>query len=395
MDIRDSVYGEIAVRSGTHVTGIQLGTLVQRLLLFDRVVIRSCRLREMPFLLRAFGRNSLVRLIDTGILQISCQFTSTISSMVHNGVRTLPPFHFNLGTADIQDPEKVLKSELRCLQGVPGLKNADRATLEETILSKLARPRADYGGRVLSQIEFDLRGNMPAFRAAIDHQLQKRFGLNRPHAHVHVEETQHRVFHVVNDLATTFRIDPAEAHELIESAVQGVSAANHRLADMEEYFSITGFADDEAPILFGKLSGILGSLNPKPLEENFHRVITLAGIPDFGAFSKVNVDNLLQAREAPERREFRNWLSKSENLSDAEVAEIVADFRKRIGVFLQTKSGKALRFVVTAATGMIPGPGTVAGLGLGVVDTFLLERLFPKAGYLAFLTQTYPSLFEK
>jgi len=395
MDIRNSVYEDIATRSGEHVTGIQLGSLVQRLLLFDRVVLRSYRLREMPFLVRAFGISGFRELLNLGILKIACPFTTVISGMAINGVPTLPPFHFSFATASIQDPEGGMNHELRRLQGVPGLKNVERTVLEEKILSSVCKPSGDYASRVLSQIESDMRGNLPILTAAFDYQLKRKFGQDVPPVHLHVEETDPRIFHIVSDGLTSSGMEHAETQQMMELATRAVGAANQRLADMQEYASITGFADDEAPILFGKLSGIMGSLNPRPLEENFKRVITLTGLPDFGNRTRVDLEKLLKVRESSECQEFRKWLANLNELSDDQITEVVREFRSKIGTLLQSGVGKVFRFVVAAGIGAIPGAGIALGPALGAVDMFLLERLFPRPGYLAFLTQTYPSLFKE
>ncbi len=47
MNVRQSVLGEVAVRSGLHLSGVDVGSLVQRLILFDKVIIKSFRLKEM------------------------------------------------------------------------------------------------------------------------------------------------------------------------------------------------------------------------------------------------------------------------------------------------------------------------------------------------------------
>jgi hypothetical protein len=109
----------------------------------------------------------------------------------------------------------------------------------------------------------------------------------------------------------------------------------------------------------------------------------------------VDLEKLLKARESAECQEFRKWLSNIDKLSDDQITEAITEFRNKIGTFLQSSAGKAFRFVVATAAGAIPGAGAALGPSLGAVDTFLLERIFPRSGYLAFLTQTYPSLFRE
>jgi hypothetical protein len=392
-NIRQSVFGEVAIRSGTQVSGVDLGTLLRRLLLFDTVVLRSVRLREVPFLVRAFGKTGFLQLINSGVLKISCEFTSIITDIALNGVRTLPPFHFSFGVADIPHRDNVLKSELRSLQGIPGLKNPERASMEETILARLVRPPSDYGAQIQSQLESDIRGNTPALRAAIAEQLKMQFGdADRP-VQVRIVETQDRTFRVITDLPAAFGISDQKAHDILQPSITGVANLNQRLADMVAYSAITGFTESEAPLLFGKLAGIIAPQNPKPIEEQFGRVITIANLPDFVPGKRIDVESLLKARESPECREFQAWLSNLEGATDAEIAEMVGSLRNRIASIVQSGPGKALRFAVTTALSLVPGAGLIAGPAAGAVDSFLIERVFPTSGVFAFLTKTYPSLF--
>jgi hypothetical protein len=43
---------------------------------------------------------------------------------------------------------------------------------------------------------------------------------------------------------------------------------------------------------------------------------------------------------------------------------------------------------------MIPVYGTAAGAGLGLIDTFLLDKVLPKSGPVTFLGTLYPSIYQ-
>lgn len=394
MNIRKSVYSEIAKRSGTNVTAIDIGGLVEKLLLFDRVVLRSVRLREVPFLVRALGKTGFIELINLGILDIVCEFTSTITGIAQNGLPSLPPFHYSFGTVEIANREFVLKSELRALQGIPGLHNAERSALEETIITKLKRPPANYAGTVLSQVDLELRKNTPAFESAVLCSLKKKLGRPVQKVELNVYEEQERVFRVESNLTTDFGLKPNEAQGVIAAATLAIAGASHRIADMQAYSAITGFSDDEAPILFGKLHTIMGALNPRPLEDAFQRVLALADIPDFSGCNKVDVDRLLNIRDSSECVEFRNWLSTVENATDSEILNALESYRSKAGAFLRSGLGKSIRFVTTTAIGLVPPLGPAISAGLGALDMFLLDKIFPSAGIVAFLAKKYPSIFE-
>lgn len=132
MSIRQSIFGEVAVHDGAQVSGVDFGTILPRLLFFDTVIVRSVRQREIPYLIRTFGKTGFLQLLSSGVLKISSEFTSIITDIARNGVRELPLSHFSFGVVDIPNREAILRSELRSLQGIPALKNAERATMEET-----------------------------------------------------------------------------------------------------------------------------------------------------------------------------------------------------------------------------------------------------------------------
>jgi hypothetical protein len=115
MSIRQSVFGEVAVQAGSQTTGVDLGVLLSRLLFFDTVIVKSAGLREVPFLVRAFGKAGFLQLFDSGMLKFSSEFTSIITDVARNGVRELPLSQFSFGVVQLQDREAVLMRGLRGL----------------------------------------------------------------------------------------------------------------------------------------------------------------------------------------------------------------------------------------------------------------------------------------
>jgi hypothetical protein len=395
MDIRQSVFGEIAVRDGNKVTGTDLGALIRRLLLFDTVVIRSNRLREIRPLIRAFGRSGFSTLLDSGVLKVSCEVLTLILSISKNGVRTLPACHFSLGIAQLAQREQTLRNELRSLQGIAGLGNAERQALEDRLISSLVRPQPAYGPQFQTQVECDIRSNSPALKAAVEKEIQTLFPSSLRTFDMHVEETEARTFHIITDLSKVYGLTEDKEHDILESCVRSVANLNQRIADMEAYSSITGFADDEASLLFGKFAGIIRAQNPEPVEKQFARVVSLAGLPDFVPDRRVDVEKLLKARESLECVEFRSWITKLGSVSDSEIQEMLEGVKSKLGTVLHGGVGKTVRLATTTAIGAIPGAGLVAGPIAGALDAFLIDKIFPTSGVVAFLTQTYPSLFDK
>jgi hypothetical protein len=395
MNVRQSVLGEVAVRSGQHLSSVDVGALIRRLILFDRVIVKSFRLREVPVLVRVFGKAGFSQLLESGLLQFSCEFTSLIIDISRGGVRHVPLNHFSFGTADAADRDGTLKAELRCLQSISGLKNPERASLEEVIWKSVVRPPTTYAKDLLQQIDHDLRTNTPALKAAVIEQLRavQTPDLTVADIPIEVEETSNRIFHVKNTLAETFEFSPENAHLVLQKAISAVANLDHRLADMQAYSAITGFLDSESPLLFGKLAGIIAPLNPKLVEKQFERVVELASIPDFKSGQSIDVEKLIQVRESVECREFRAWLTTLDVATDAEITGMVASIKSKMASLANSISGKLVRLAATTGIGLIPVVGPIAGAVAGVVDSFLVEKVLPQSGVVAFLTETYPSLF--
>lgn len=79
---------------------------------------------------------------------------------------------------------------------------------------------------------------------------------------------------------------------------------------------------------------------------------------------------------------------------DSEIVEQLNDIRSKLGVFAQGDTGKASRLAISTLLGWVPGVGALAGLGLGAIDTFLLEKVLPYSGVVAFVDKLYPSIFQ-
>jgi len=395
MNVRQSVFGTVAIQSGGHVTGVDIGSLVRRLILFDRVIVRSVRLREMPTFVRTFGKAGFLDLVSSGLLGFACPATFLIIDAHRGGVRDLPADHFSFAVAEAANQDEQLKLELVALQGLPGLKNADRAELEDVVWKAFVRPPRTYGQDLLSQFDHDVRNNTPALKAAILDRLNSELaGYNLPATDipVQVEETERRIFHVKTPLSS-YGFSPDKSHSLLQSSLSAVANLDQRLADMQAYSAITGFLDQEAPLLFGRLSSVVAPLNPDHAERQFERVIELADVPDFKPGQKVDVERLIKARESAECREFREWLSSAESMTDRQVKEMVASIRSRIASLAGSTTGKVLRFATTTGVGLIPVVGPLAGAAAGAIDSFLVDRVLPKSGVVAFLSETYSSLF--
>jgi len=383
--------------TGNIVTGVDVAALTRRLVLFEKVIVKSVRLEELPPLIRAFGESGLRALLHSGILQFLWDFTTIVTDVSRGGVRHLPQFQFSFGIAGLAKPEEELQKQFGVLQRVSGLKNMQRAEVEEAIRKTLARYPSNFGQLLLNQLDSDLRNNSAALKAGITRLLPEALpgvDLSFYNFDIKVDECQPRIFRIETPFVKDFQLALGKIHRVLQEAVGSVSNLNHRFSEMIEFSALAGFREDEAPILFGKVAGLMAAQNPEAAEGQFKRILEIADVPDFEPNQKVNVDRLLSVRGSDECRAFRDWLSKAGNLSDAEIRDLTRGVKNKLSSLAHSKGGKAVRFIASTGLGFVPVAGLVLGPASSFVDSFLVDRALKESAVLAFLSDSYPSLFR-
>lgn len=378
------------------VTNIDVGLLVRRLVLFDKVILRSVRFRELPVLVRAFGESGLRALIDAGLLHFICDQLYAVTDLAMNGVRSLPQFHFNVGIVRTADPQDSLRKEFVALQTISGLKNNQRAAIEEAVWNSQIRYPSEFGDVLLKQIDSDFRSNSQALKSGMLEQLKRlnlKADLSSYDFNLQIEETGQRVFRIHAPFGHDFGLAQEKVHEIIHSGVKSAANLSQRLLEMSEFSALTGYREDEASLLFGKLTSLIAQ-NPKTVEEQFKRVITITDIPDFKPNQRVDIEKLLVARESDECRAFRDWLSEASALSDEDLRAMTHGIRNRISTLGSSTTGKILRLAATTGIGLIPGVGLVLGPAASAVDTFLVDHSLKRSAVVGFFSDIYPSLFR-
>jgi len=173
---------------------------------------------------------------------------------------------------------------------------------------------------------------------------------------------------------------------------------NSRIEKMRNYNALSGFIDDELPLFSGKLDFLTAQLSPGNRERTFGRVIRIRELPSFDLNPpgrSFDMESFLEVRAGKESIAFRAWLRNIHNATDDEIREQVASVRTKLAPFVHGPVGKAVRIAISTVSGLVPVYGLPVGLILSVIDSYLLERVFPVSGPTAFLSRQYPSLFEK
>jgi hypothetical protein len=375
---------------GPTVVDIDKESLLARLLFFDEVIVDSVILGELPFLVKMFGVDGFENLLDQGVLKLRYGATSVITDFQRDGRRYLPLLQFDEGLATLAEFDKQVVKNLKSLVGVTGLSNSRREVLGEMVSKKLLQQSTSYGNALLKQVKFDLLHNAELIKTLLLRQVNE---LDVNLLKVTVEDLG-GIQRFETNLKTLLGVNAEREHDLLANAIKATANINQRLADMAECQAISNFEDSEAPILFGKIHGIVSQLNPSIIEKPFLRVITFTDIPQMLTTKKIDVDELLKIRASSECKDFKNWMASTDTIDDKKLKNLINGFKSKAASFISSKPGKTVRLGVNTGLGLIPTVGSMAALFEGVVDTFLLDKLLPSSGVLTFLNKSIPSVFK-
>jgi len=405
VDITRRLIGTSAIlKDAPDAVGVDLNGIIRRLILFDTYILKTVRLREFPSLIAEVGFDETMQLLKSTAFEIECECaqigqtgqTGILESRAIKGV--LPPLSYTLSGLDAADHEKYVHDCLQPLHLIHGLTHKQVVRLKRAIVDKMVRLPQGFASRISAQATADVLKKQDLVKKSVAIAARRILGVEPLNFELSVHEIDSEDFHVETDLAKRFGIDVETRHKVVEQGLLGVAGLSSRFAEMEAYSALSGFIDDDLPLVYELLDFLVHSISPETKERQFRRVLEIAGFPDVApavSGKRVNIARLLEIRESDECREFRQWLPTIETISDTEIQERLDSLRAKLGNATQTGVGKALRFLVTSGIGIIPVAGQIAGLVAGAVDTFVLEKLLPKSGVVAFINNLYPSVFDE
>ena len=395
---RAAIFGEIAEHRtrghmGVFVHDIRREALLSRLLFFDRVVINSVRLQEVPFMVKLFGLEGCRELISQDILQMSVEASTIMLDRHHGSKRELPLLQFQQSYMDVPDHSKYISDCAGCLRQISGLSNSSRESLTELIHQKIARPPASFNEDLLAQIRIDLRSNLFLLKRLIASESLK-LGLDESAISLRIEETSVGVQRYETNIHDLLGTTLEQEHKILDTALRAVVNLDTRIAEIASYSAISLFETNEAPLLFGKVHGLISPHNPSFDERSFLKVVEYTEIPKFLVKGRIDTQKLLSIRQSSECIAFRNWLSDAASMDEKDLKQVITGFRAGLSGFVNSTTGKGIRFAANTALGFIPGFGTIAAIVEGIADSFLLDKLLPSSGALSFLAKSVPSIFK-
>jgi hypothetical protein len=398
MELRDRIIGPVARVDGEGDDApaiVDFGDLIRKVILFDRLILESIRLKEFPPLIQKFGYDGVKELLDSGRLRVHWEAGGV--AQVEQDPKT-PGFH-RFAMIALGERKKHIHEALQLINDVPDLRGKQAQKLRKLVGEATYTPPPLSGNLTWKQFLADLEANAPVLKRSVAVIAAAELGreVTPSDFALTVEGREGEGFRSETDLGGRLGLDPLQAHEIVSRGLLGVGGLDQRIEFMKRYNAVTGFQAGELPLFEEKLNFLARQLDPEAHEQRFERVLEIAGFPDVDPDPNthdVDLPRLLELLESDEVREFRTWMRSLDSLDDAEVKREISQLRDAVGRAVHSPIGKVVRFSTVAGIGLIPG-AQPAALGLGALDSLLVDKLIPEPGPAAFLGQLFRTVYSK
>lgn len=384
---------------------VDVGSIIENLLLFETYILNSIRLRELPLLIATFGYEGLRDLLKMGALKINVEALSVaqlgqtpLEGRLRKGLLPLGSYSFLLIRSE--NEKEYIHDCFKVVEEITGLKRKQSIKLKEIVAGNLvARTREDQK-EILTQLKKDLGSNDPSLKLALAKVVksEKEVVLDIDKLRLQIHYIDEEDFNVESNVMELLRVDESEAHKLIEKAIFAITRRNQRILDMKTFKALTSFRGDEVSLLESKLNYLVRQSTSDRPGESLRRLMDIKNFPDLQQAAlegKINIEKFLKILHSHELKEFRSWLWAITDASDKEIEEALSTFRQKIGGFIRAPKGIFLRWLTGFGSGFIPVAGPAISGAFGLMDSFLLEKVLPTKGAIVFLDTKMPSIFKE
>jgi len=393
------------------VAKVDVSAFVIRLLLFDQYILQSNRLIEFTELVETLGYEALRDIFSCGAIKVHCEAYAVgqtgqtglgLRGRKRDGtVKTLLPL--NSYSFDIfmhTDKKNIIHQGLANIHFIEGIKQKQAIKLKGLIADNLVWLPEESTRNILFQLLADLRSQKTMIKRAISYRLQERFAdatISDNDIELTIDVDEENDVRVFSNLNKLYSLDDKETHDIVSEGLMAIGGLNTRIETMRAFSALSGFKHADLPLFEDKLSFITASIDPAVREGRARKILAWPELPDLAAAisnKRVHMDRLLELRESTECADFRNWLWSTDDLADEELHERVRSLFSRISLALSTTQGRTLRWLTMTGIGLVPGAGQLLGPVMGLLDTFVVDKLMHNDGVVTFLGRTYPSIFE-
>ncbi len=378
------------------------GDFIENLLMFDCFIVESIRIKELPALVRILGFEGVRDLIKNGHLKINCQVVTTAQTgqiSLDPSKPSLPNGSYEFSVMVSSNQKDYIHKCFDVVNDIAELKGKQKIKIKEIISSSFLDFPKESIREYMTQLQTDILHKQVVITSAISFLITREYGQNIDIEMIklYVEYLGDDRYKIISNLKELINISDQEEHKIIERAILTVSGSNQRISQMKAFNCISSFRDEDLPIIKSKFDFISQNIISSDAILALRKVMKINNLPNFGSvdlFKQLDIDKLLKLRDSDECKLFRRLIWSLSNSTEQEILEIINEYRNRVGQYLRTPIGKTIRFLTGTGTGFIPGFGGAISATFGLLDSFVLERMFPVNGAIVFLDNKLPSIIK-
>ena len=208
----------------------------------------------------------------------------------------------------------------------------------------------------------------------------------------YVQETDKNIFTAHTNLDRFLNKNLHELHELISPHIASFTGTNFSLGVMAEINATTSLSPSAARITKRRTDLLGRLLRGNDSRETFSRILELADIPILKPGTMVNAERILELQGSTECKEFRKWLKSATDVETEELEQLLRGWKYRLGRIAHSPIVSVMSWLITTGLSLIE---PITGISLSAAEKFIVERLLPEPGPLAFIKGPYKRLIKK
>lgn len=401
MSISQQVFAPLATTTndGRDIV-TDVNSFILRILLFDTYIIESSMLRDLAQLAAVFGADGLTDIINSGAVRIHIDALSIgqaerefdgqkfpIETLNSPGL--LPLLHYEPLVINMADRSSYVHRALENLR-LPRVGKKTVSKLQNAVTDKLTVP-PEHNPKSLLWSRESLLSNNELVALALEQALLEKHNANLVPTAFNFEfkKNGNNGYVVTTNMGRLFGLSAYDEHKLFEAVVLKVTGFYQRISLMNAYESIAWFSDVDARLLDAEIKLKLNEYDSSNQERRFTRILNIVGLPMILPSDQVSANSLLRLRVTKECKDFRAWLSTSDAKSDNDIKRELGSFKAAFSAILHSGTTRAIRFILPNALGLSP----VASIATQSVDHFIVEKLLPTNGPIAFINNKLPPVW--
>ena len=386
-----------------------IGEFFTRILLFDKIYLKSNRLNEISSIIQSIGAEQTIELVNSGSLKfiidtvnLAATGQNTILKSRKEKGGPLPLGSYSFHVMNLQyNSEKTSEALANIKPKNFFIEKKVFKKIKLQVAMNIMESPDEVRYATMASINSDLRNNNPAIPYLINRKLQEKHsikGFLSKDIKIEINEINEQDFKIESNLQQLTGIDLKEEHRVIQSALLALGTFNRRLLEMKAYDSITCFDNEDYSLFDEKYMFLCESLKKQSLQSSFNKIIRVVDLPNFsevGIKYKIDIVKLLQLKKSEEFVLFREFLRDSSKFEEKELKKVFKSLKAKFSTACDAPFGKTARFLFGAGVGLIPIVGTPLSAAISVADQYLFEKLLPSKGTVSFIRRGYPSIFKE